>query len=70
MLHIQQEKPQDFTAAGVTATVVYNKVTAGNNIDVTVATTVAGLTLSANHDSNADGTTDERRFCIKSVSWS
>ena len=46
-----------YTAAGVTATVVYNKVTAGNNIDVTMATTVAGLTLSANHDSNADGTT-------------
>jgi len=51
-----RETTASYTAAGVTAKVVYNKVTAGNNIDTTVSTTVAGLTVSANHDSNADGT--------------
>ena len=56
-----------YTAAGVTATVVHNKVTAGNNIDVTVATTVAGLTLSANHDSNADGTSTNEGSVSKAL---
>ena len=51
-----RETTASYTAGGVTAKVVYNKVTAGNNIDTTVSTTVAGLTVSANHDSNADGT--------------
>ena len=56
-----------YTAAGVTATVVHNKVTAGNNIDVTMATTVAGLTLSANHDSNADGTSTNEGSVSKAL---
>jgi hypothetical protein len=53
-----RETTGTFAAGGLSTTVVYNKVAAGNNIDVTVSTTVAGLTLSANHDSNADGTSE------------
>ena len=45
-----------YSLSNIKTVVVYNKVAAGNNIDTTVSTTLAGLTLSANHDSNADGT--------------
>jgi len=62
-----RETTASYTAAGVTATVVYNKVTAGNNIDTTVSTTVAGLTLSGNHDSNADGTSANEGSVSKAI---
>ena len=54
----ERETTATYEVAGVKATVVHNKVTAGNNIDTTIATTMGGLTLSANHDSNADGTSE------------
>ena len=54
----ERETTATYEVAGVKATVVHNKVTAGNNIDTTLTTTLAGLTLSANHDSNADGTSE------------
>ena len=54
----ERETTATYEVAGLKATVVHNKVTAGNNIDTTIATTLAGLTLSANHDSNADGTSE------------
>ena len=54
----ERETTATYEVAGLKATVVHNKVTAGNNIDTTLTTTLAGLTLSANHDSNADGTSE------------
>ena len=62
-----RETTGTFAAGGLSTTVVYNKVTAGNNIDVTVSTTVAGLTLSANHDSNADGTSENEGSVSKAL---
>ena len=62
-----RETTGTFAAGGLSTTVVYNKVTAGNNIDVTVSTTVAGLTLSANHDSNADGTSTNEGSVSKAL---
>ena len=62
-----RETTGTYTAAGVTAKVIHNKVTAGNNIDVTVSTTVAGLALSANHDSNADGTSENEGSVSKAL---
>lgn len=62
-----RETTGTFAAGGLSTTVVYNKVTAGNNIDVTVSTTVAGLTLSANHDSNADGTSENEGSISKAL---
>ena len=62
-----RETTGTFAAGGLSATVVYNKVAAGNNIDVTVSTTVAGLTLSANHDSNADGTSENEGSVSKAL---
>ena len=54
----ERETTATYEVAGLKATVVHNKVTVGNNIDTTLTTTLAGLTLSANHDSNADGTSE------------
>ena len=51
-----RETTASYTLGGLTTVVVYNKVAAGSNIDTTVSTTIAGLTLSANHDSDSDGT--------------
>ena len=62
-----RETTGTFAAGGLSTTVVYNKVAAGNNIDVTVSTTVAGLTLSANHDSNADGTSENEGSVSKAL---
>ena len=62
-----RETTGTFAAGGLSTTVVYNKVAAGNNIDVTVSTTVAGLTLSANHDSNADGTSENEGSISKAL---
>ena len=62
-----RETTGTFAAGGLSTTVVYNKVAAGNNIDVTVSTTVAGLTLSANHDSNADGTSTNEGSVSKAL---
>ena len=53
-----RETTATYAVAGVTATVVHNTVAAGNNIDTTITTTLGGLTLSGNHDSNADGTSE------------
>jgi len=62
-----RETTGTFAAGGLSTTVVYNKVATGNNIDVTVSTTVAGLTLSANHDSNADGTSENEGSISKAL---
>jgi hypothetical protein len=51
-----RETTATYEVAGVKATVVHSTVAAGNNIDTTITTTLGGLTLSGNHDSNADGT--------------
>ena len=54
----ERETTATYEVAGLKATVVHNTVTAGNNIDTTLTTVLGGLTLSANHDSNADGTSE------------
>jgi hypothetical protein len=54
----ERETTATYEVAGLKATVVHNTVTAGNNIDTTLTTVLSGLTLSANHDSNADGTSE------------
>ena len=51
-----RETTASYTLGGLTTAIVYNKVAAGSNIDTTISTTVAGLTLSANQDRDSDGT--------------
>jgi hypothetical protein len=51
-----RETTASYTLGGLKTVVVYNKVAAGSNIDTTLSTTIAGLTLSANHDRDSDGT--------------
>jgi len=56
VLNSERETTATVVAGGVTIKTVHSKVTAGNNLDTTVSTTVAGNTLSVGHDSNSDGT--------------
>ena len=58
VMNSERETTATYEVAGLKATVVHNTVTAGNNIDTTLTTVLGGLTLSANHDSNADGTSE------------
>jgi hypothetical protein len=62
-----RETTATYAVAGVTAKVVHNTVTAGNNIDTTITTTLGGLTLSGNHDSNADGTSTNEGSVSKAL---
>ena len=62
-----RETTATYAVAGVTAKVVHNTVTAGNNIDTTLTTVLGGLTLSANHDSNADGTSENEGSVSKAL---
>jgi hypothetical protein len=62
-----RETTATYAVAGVTVKAVHSKVTAGNNIDTTVTTTLGGLTLSANHDSNADGTSENEGSVSKAL---
>ena len=62
-----RETTATYAVAGVTAKVIHNTVAAGNNIDTTISTTVAGLTLSGNHDSNADGTSENEGSVSKDL---
>jgi len=63
----ERETTATYEVAGLKATVVHNTVTAGNNIDTTLTTVLGGLTLSANHDSNADGTSENEGSVSKAL---